>query len=175
MGDQGVVGLVRAPEILEFLAGDPFFERAQEINDLITRRAYELFEARGLTHGQDREDWVRAESEILLRVPVDVTETQDQFAVRAEVAGFTDEDIEVRVVSRSLCITGKRQEAWEQKEGKTIHSERRASRILRVLELPSQVEPERVNARLTDGVLEITLAKAGTGKKITVLTKAAGA
>jgi len=92
MGDQGVVGLVRAPEILEFLAGDPFFERAQEINDLITRRAYELFEARGLTHGQDREDWVRAESEILLRVPVDVTETQDQFTVLAEVAGFTDED-----------------------------------------------------------------------------------
>ena len=175
MGDQGVAGLVRAPEILELLAGDPFFERAQEISDLITRRAYELFEASGLTHGHDREHWVRAESEILLRAPVDVTETEDQFIVRAEAAGFTDQDIEVRVVSRSLCVTGKRQEAWERKEGNTIYSERRASQIFRALDLPSQVDPDRVNASLTDGMLEITLAKAGTGKKIPVLTKAAAA
>ena len=175
MGDQGVAGPVRAPGILEPGAGDPFFERAQEISDLITRRAYELFEASGLTHGHDREDWDRAESEILLHVPVDVTETDDHFTVRAEVAGFTDNDIEVRVVNRSLCIMGERKEGWEQKVGKSILSERRASHVFRVLDLPSQVDPDRVNAGLTDGVLEISLAKAGTGKKITVLTKAAGA
>jgi len=175
MRDQGVAGLVRVPDIIELLADDPFFERAQEINDLITRRAYELYESRGLTHGHDSEDWVRAGSEILLRVPVDVTETDDHFTVRADVAGFTNEDIEVRTETRSLCIAGRRQEAWEQKEGKTIHSERRASRIFRVLELPSQIDPERVDARLIDGVLEITLAKVGTGKKVPVLTKAAAA
>jgi len=175
MGDQGVAGLVRTPEIPEFHAGDPFFERAQEINDLITRRAYELFEARALTHGRDREDWLRAESEILLRAPVDVSETEDQFTVRMDVAGFADKDIEVRVASRSLCITAKRQEAWERREVKIIHSERRASEIFRVLELPLQVDPDRVNARLTDGVLEVTLAKVGLEEKVIALTKAAAA
>ncbi len=173
MGDQGVAGLVRTPEIPEFRAGDPFFERAQEINDLITRRAYELFEARGLTHGLDRDDWLRAESEILLRAPVEVTETEAQFTVRADVSGFADKDVEVRVAPRSLCITAKRREAWEQKEGTTIHSERRASQIFRVLELPSQVDPYQVNARVTDGLLEVTLAKVGMGQEVTVLTKAA--
>src|SRR3989442_15424626 len=47
MEDQTATDLVRAPEMLQLFAGDPFFERAQEINELIARRAYELFESRG--------------------------------------------------------------------------------------------------------------------------------
>src|SRR5208337_3800595 len=39
---------------------------AAEIKDVIARRAYELFEARGFAHGHDHEHWLRAESEILL-------------------------------------------------------------------------------------------------------------
>ena len=41
--------LVRTPEIRSAFAGDPFIEPAQEINDLIARRAYELFESSGFT------------------------------------------------------------------------------------------------------------------------------
>jgi len=40
--------LVRTPEIRSLFAGDPFIEPAREINDLIARRAYELFESSGL-------------------------------------------------------------------------------------------------------------------------------
>lgn len=175
MEDQTASNLVSAPESLQLAAGDPFFEPLQKINELITNRAYELFESSGFTHGHDREHWIRAESEVLLTVPVDITETENQLTVRAEIAGFTEKDIEVRVVPRSLCITGKRLETWEQKEGNTVYSERRASQIFRVLDLPSQVDPDRVNARLGDGVLEISLAKVGMGKKIPVLAKAASA
>src|SRR5260370_35986117 len=56
--------------------GEPFIEPAQEINDLIAPRAYELFESSGFTHDHALEDWLRAESEILLQAPVDLTETE---------------------------------------------------------------------------------------------------
>ena len=36
-----------------------------ELTEQISRRAYELFEARGHEHGHDREDWLQAETEIL--------------------------------------------------------------------------------------------------------------
>jgi len=36
-----------------------------ELTERISRRAYELFEARGREHGYDREDWLQAETEIL--------------------------------------------------------------------------------------------------------------
>src|SRR5438132_9131733 len=86
--------LVRTPEIRSLFAGDPFIEPAQEINDLIARRAYELFESSGFTHGHAHEDWLRAESEILLQAPVDVTETEAGLTIRAGVPGFGDQDLE---------------------------------------------------------------------------------
>ena len=158
-----------------FPSGDPFSEFAQEINDLIARRAYELFESSGFTHGHAQEDWLCAESEILLNVPVDITETETELSVRAEVPGFGEKDIEVRVAPRSLCITGQRHESSDQKEGKTVYSERSATHIFRVLDLPSQIDPDRVKATVSDGLLAITLSKVGKGKKVPVLAKAAAA
>jgi len=98
---------VHTPEIRSVFAGDPFIEPGQEINDLIARRAYELFESCGFTHGRAHEDWLLAESEILLQAPVDVTETETGFTIRADVPGFRQKDLEVRAAPRSLCITGK--------------------------------------------------------------------
>src|SRR5260370_38681119 len=101
--------LVRTPEIRSLFAGDPFSEPAQEINDLIARRAYELFESGGFTHGHADEDWLLAESEILLQAPVDVTETETGLTIRADGPGFREKDLELRASPRPLGITAKRQ------------------------------------------------------------------
>ncbi len=164
---------VRIRDAAELRSDTPFFERVQEINDLIAQRAYELFEAAGSTHGRDQEDWLRAESEILLRVPVEITETEDRFTVLADVAGFADKDIEVKVAGRTLYIAGKREAAWTQTNDVSVRSERRASQIFRVVELPSQIDTDGVSAELADGFLRTELMKVGTGKNIPVLAKSA--
>jgi HSP20 family protein len=175
MKDQTTTQLIPAPEIFNLVEGDPFFELAQEINELITSRAYELFASNGFAHGHDREDWLRAESEIILDVPLDVTETDTELTIRAGVPGFSGQNIQVRVAPRSLCITGKRQATSEQKEGKIIYFERSANQVFRVLGLASEVDTRRVNATLTDGDLEIRLLKVSLGKKVPILAVAAGA
>jgi general secretion pathway protein A len=150
---------------------EPFIEARREINDLIARRAYELFESNGFTHGHAHEDWLRAESEIL-QAPVDVTETETGFTIRADVPGFGEKDLEVRAAPRSLCITGKRQEASNQKEGTTIYSERPFTHIFRVLHLPAEIDLDTVNKTVRDGLLEIKVLKMGLSKKVP-LAKAA--
>ena len=175
MADQAAREFVQAPEMLMLVPDDPFIELARGINDLIARRAYELFESRGFEHGQDREDWIRAQSEILVNVLVDIRETDTGFTVRADVPGFIEQDLEVRVEPRALCITGKRQEDSDQKEEKTVYSGRHANQIFRVLDLPSQIDPDSVNATLSDSILEIRVSKVGMGKKIPVLATAAAA
>jgi HSP20 family protein len=155
---------------------DPFIGLAREINDLIARRAYELFESGGSVHGHDRENWLQAESEILLIAPVDIRETDPAVTIRVDVPGFSENDLEVRIAPPRLCITGQRPEASEQQEGKTVYSERRSGRLFRVLDLPSQIDPDLTEATLSDGILEITLLKAAEiGKKVPVLAKAARA
>ena len=167
--------LIPAPGIFNLVEGDPFFELAQEINELITNRAYELFASNGFVHGHDREDWLCAESEILLDVPLDVTETDIEIAIRANLPGFSGQNLQVRVAPHSLCITGKRQATSEQKEGKIICFERSGNQVFRVLGLASEVDTKRVNATLTDGDLEIRLLKVSLGKKVPILAVAAGA
>jgi HSP20 family protein len=152
--------------------GEPFIEARREISELIARRAYELFESSGYTHGHAHEDWLRAESEILLQAAVDVTETETGFTVRADVPGFGEKDLEVRVAPRSLCITGKRHESSDQKEGTAIYSERPSTHIFRVLSLPAEIDRDAVNATVSHGLLEIKLLKAGLSKKVP-LAKAA--
>ena len=102
MEDQTATKLVHIPQTPEGFVGDPTFKRSQQINDLIARRAYELFESRGFAHGHDLEDWLGAESEILLNVPVEITETETEVTIRAEVPGFSEKDLEVQVALRSL-------------------------------------------------------------------------
>src|SRR3989454_11275760 len=165
--------LVRTPEIRSLFAGDPFIEPAQEINDLIARRAYKLFESSGFTHDHALDDWLRAESEILLQAPVDVTETETGLTIRADVLGFREKDLEVRVAPRSLCITGKRPESSDQKEGTTIYSERRSKHIFRVLQLPAETDLDTVHATVSDGLVEIKLLKVGLSKKVPLAKAAA--
>src|SRR5260370_9375975 len=139
MADQAAREVVQAPEMLKPVPDDPFIELAREINDLIARRAYELFESGGSAHGHDRENWLRAESEILLNAPLDIRETETAVTIRVDVPGFSENDLEVRIAPRRLYITGQRPEASEQQEGKTVYSERRSGRLFGVLARSSQI------------------------------------
>jgi HSP20 family protein len=155
--------------------GDAFFEISREFKDLISRRAYELFELRGSVNGHDREDWLQAVSEILLNVPVDVEETETGLTILAAVPGFAEKELEVRVAPRSVCIIGKREQASEQTDELAVSAERRSPQIFCTLELLSEIDPDKVKATVSDGVLEIQLLKVGLGKKVPVLAKAASA
>src|SRR2546430_3459793 len=86
-------------------------------------------------------------------------------SIRADVPGFREKDLEVRAAPRSLCITGKRQESSDQKEGTTIYSERRSKHIFRV-QLPAETDPDTVHAAVSDGLVEIKLLKVGLSKKV---------
>lgn len=175
MTDPIVTRVVRLPESIEIIEGDAFFELAKEVNDLIARRAYELFETAGGDHGRDRENWLGAQSELLLSVPVEVLETDTQLTIRADVPGFAENDLEVRVAPRSLCISGARPKLSDQDKARTVYSERGPDRIFRLLSLASEIDIEKVNATVANGVLQVNLMKVGLGKKVPVLAKAAGA
>ncbi len=84
-------------------SGDAFYELSREFTDRISRRAYELYLLRGSLDGHDREDWLQAASEILMNVPVDLTENEIGLTIRADVPGFDENDLEVRVAPRSVC------------------------------------------------------------------------
>jgi HSP20 family protein len=145
-----------------------------EIYNCIARRAFEIFEDSGSIFGNDMENWLQAESELLHPVHIDIIDGGESLKVRAEVPGFTTEDLEVSVEPECLTITGKRETKEErEKEGKPVYSECCADEILRVIDLPVAVDTAKVTATLKDGVLELEMPKAAPPMKIKVEPKAA--
>jgi len=58
------------------------------------------------------------------------------------------------------------------KKGETIHTER-SNEVFRTIDLPADVDPDKVKTILSHGELEITLPKKEIGKKIAIEQKAA--
>jgi len=143
-----------------------------ELYDNIAQRAFSLFGDEGWIHGHDLDHWLKAESEFLTPVSVELSETETELAVRAEVPGFSEKDLEIGVEPGRLFIKGKVEKREERKK-KTIYSEISSNEIFRSVSLPSEIDPEKVTAVLKNGVLDITMAKAFPAKKVAVTAKAA--
>jgi len=104
---------------------------------------------------------------------VDVREDADHIYVEAELPGFRKDEIDVTLENQTLTISAERrseQKQGDQKKGDLLLHERRYSRFLRSFTLPPTVDEQTVNAKLSDGVLTITLNKREETKprKITV-------
>jgi len=166
------VQLAREPTtLLKPLASD-FFERADSIFEQISRRAYDIFEGRGQVFGRDLEDWLQAERELLHPVHIQVSETSDALEIKAEVPGFNEKELSINVEPSRLVITGKRETKNEKTKGQAVYSETCADEIMRVIELPAEVETGKVTATLKDGILELSLPKTAKAKSVRIEPKA---
>lgn len=105
-----------------------------------------------------------------LHIPVEIAETEKELLVTAEVPGFTEKELEVRVEPNRLFITGKIYDNKEEKAKRTLYTERTYNQIFRYVDLPIQVNPDKGTATVKDGVLKITLYKAAAPKLIPVST-----
>jgi HSP20 family protein len=96
---------------------------------------------------------------------MDISETDKEFVITAEMPGLERKDVEVSLEDNVLTIRGeKKQEISpddkDKNKNKDVHvSERSYGIFYRVLELPTKVDPASVHATMSNGVLKITMPK----------------
>jgi HSP20 family protein len=141
-----------------FVEAKELFNEIENIKKSISKRAHEFFEKRGKKDGQDLEDWFLAESQLLRPLPMEMKELDGVITVKAEVPGFTAEEIKVSVEDGRLIINGKSEKTDEKKEGdKVVFSEFHSNQFFRELPLSSKVDVAKAEATLKNGVLSLTL------------------
>lgn len=103
---------------------------------------------------------------------VNVTESSDNYYVRAELPGVKSSDIDISVTGSSLSISGERKIFSEDEKANYHRREREAGRFSRMVNLPGQIDTSKVEARCADGVLSVVLPKseAAKPKQITIRT-----
>ncbi|MFC7557172.1 Hsp20/alpha crystallin family protein [Pseudoroseomonas wenyumeiae] len=96
---------------------------------------------------------------MLLAPHMDVSETDGEIRIQAEMPGVTEQDIDVSLNQDVLTIRGeKKQERKEERQG--VHfTERNFGTFQRSLRLPFSINPDQVQARFENGVLTVTLPK----------------
>jgi HSP20 family protein len=91
---------------------------------------------------------------------VDIREDQDHLYVEADLPGFKKDEVDITLENQTLTISAEhKEEANEEKKGDWLLNERRYARFLRSFTLPPTVDDQKVDAKLTDGVLRVTLNK----------------
>lgn len=91
--------------------------------------------------------------------PVDITETPDQLVFQVELPGFSHDDLSLRAENGVLTLEGERKFEKETEKKAYHRVERAYGRFVRSFSLPVNVDPQKINASLVDGILTVELQK----------------
>jgi HSP20 family protein len=115
-----------------------------------------------------RESFIRPSS-LLARdgtapLPLDVSETGQEFVVKASLPGINPDDVQVSIQGETLTIRGE-SKAEEEQKGRYWHlRERWFGSFQRSISLPAPVDSGKAQASYEHGVLTLTLPKAEEAK-----------
>jgi HSP20 family protein len=90
---------------------------------------------------------------------VDLEDQGKNFLLKAEMPGFKKEDIEINVQEDSISISAEVGWSYDKKEQEYVCKERACKSFYRTINLPEEIEVEKVVAELSDGILEVNLPK----------------
>ena len=132
----------------QYWLSHPWFDPWPDLGDL-HRRMDRLFE--------------RASGPALARgsvfPPVNLYETSDGYVLTAEVPGLRHDEIEITVEHDRLTLSGERRIEYP-KDASLHRVERRGGSFRRTVQLPSEVDGDKVEASYRDGVLRVRIPKA---------------
>jgi HSP20 family protein len=95
---------------------------------------------------------------------LNVSQDEENLYVRSEIPGTALEQLDVSVTGRSLTISGERAIPEESSNVRYHRREREAGKFRRQLNLPADVDNEKVQAKYQHGILMVVLSKSEKAK-----------
>lgn len=95
---------------------------------------------------------------------VDLSETSDSLIVHAEIPGISPKDIQISLTGDTLHIKGEKKQEKTDKEENFYRIERSYGSFFRSIELPFEIQQDKVEALYKDGILTIKMPKSETAK-----------
>jgi len=115
------------------------------------------------------EKWFDTDKKI---TAIDMIDTGKEYKITAEMPGVNKKDIEVNITPNNISICGETKTETKEKDEGWVRRERSYSTICRTMMFPEEVNPDKADATLKDGILEISVTKktptTGKGRNIPV-------
>jgi HSP20 family protein len=107
---------------------------------------------------RENRDRDRAQAEQFVAPSASVLEGADGYTLQIEMPGVNKQGLEISVENNELTIVGRRSRASV--EGNLIHRESRSENYRRTFELDQSIDADKINAKIDQGVVTLTLPKA---------------
>src|SRR5881409_852143 len=98
-------------------------EEVNQMQDRITRRAYDLFEQDGRVFGRDLDHWLQAERELLWKPALELREADGEFQLEAAISGVDPKDIDIEVTPEDIVLKAETQREHTDQKGLVHYSE----------------------------------------------------
>ncbi|HID71639.1 MAG TPA: Hsp20/alpha crystallin family protein [Thermoplasmata archaeon] len=108
---------------------------------------------------------LREVEDMIVSPSMDIEEKEDRYNVTVELPGVPKDNIEVNITEEGLEIKAALEETKEEKKKNFIHRERCYQGYQRAVSFQKEIDPDKAEAELKDGILRITLPKKETDKK----------
>jgi HSP20 family protein len=102
---------------------------------------------------------------------INLTEDKDHYYVRAELPGVKGDELDIQVTGNNLAISGERKIAAVDEGARYHRREREAGTFSRMIGLPGDVDPDKVEAKLENGILTVVISKAEIAKPKQITVK----
>jgi HSP20 family protein len=95
----------------------------------------------------------------------DITENEDRIFVKAELPGIEEKDIDLSICGNLLTIRGEKKHLEEDKDENHYLGDRFYGSFRRTFQLPADIDPDKTEASLIQGVLKISVPKVEEDKR----------
>lgn len=119
-----------------------------EISSLLNRHFDSYFPEAG--YWQDAEKF---------SMPVEISDKGKEYDIRAELPGVKKEDLDIDIENDFLKINAKKVDSIEEKDKNYRHSEFNYGEFSRMIQLPEEIDVEKTEAKMEDGILKIKAPK----------------
>ena len=115
-----------------------------------------FLEGRPVRRSEDGREWSPS---------VDISETKNDLVIKAELPGLDPKDIDISMNNGYLTIKGEKKHEKEEKDENYHLIERSYGAFTRSVQLPREVQSDKITASFKNGILRITLPKSEEAKK----------
>ncbi|OGY62861.1 MAG: hypothetical protein A2745_01365 [Candidatus Harrisonbacteria bacterium RIFCSPHIGHO2_01_FULL_44_13] len=93
------------------------------------------------------------------QLAIDVHQTPNEIVIESAIAGVNPEDLDISITSESVTIRGRREREKKVREEDYFYQECYWGKFSRSVILPQEIDPEKTQASIKNGVLTIRLPK----------------
>jgi HSP20 family protein len=138
----------------ENVLGHPISRLQQEMDRLFNRIVQQPW-GMGLSDDDGLTRFAGQASQAFWNPSIDISENDNEIVIRADTPGIDSKDVNISVSGRELTISGEKKDSREEGDDNAWYCERSFGSFRRTIELPDNVNLDRISADSHNGVLTV--------------------